>query len=112
METAGGWTSANATLADEATIQQEGTNSMKMTVVADTIGEANKAITVDLSVFSGPVTSPDADFIECWVFVDNPANIEFLQVVFNIGTGTYTDNFFTYTIPVAARLPLTALDSR
>jgi len=103
METASGWVATNTTLADEATIRQEGTNSMRMTTSADTVGEADKAITIDLSTFAtAPTASPNADFIEVFVFVDNPANLEHIQIGFDVGAGTFAENFFTYNVLVSS----------
>ncbi len=101
MELASTWTAVSATLADEGTIKQEGTQSMKMTVVAATTGTATKAITVDLTTYASGRTSPDQDFIECWVRVDNPANLEHLQLAFDVSSGGVADfstDFYVRTV--------------
>lgn len=105
MEAAGGWTGVSATLANEATIKQEGTNSMRMTVVASTVGTASKALTPDLSIFGAGETSPDEDYIAVWVRVDNPSNLEYLQIQFDISGGAFATDFYTRTIFASAEIP-------
>ena len=105
MEAAAGWTGSNATLADEGTIKQEGTNSMKMTVAASTIGTASKAITVDLSIFGAGEASPDEDYIAVWIRVDNPINLEYLQIQFDISGAAFATNFYSRTISAKTEIP-------
>lgn len=105
LDSAASWSAANATLADEGTIKQEGTNSMRMTVAANTVGEATKNITVDLSTYAGPVASPNEDFIAVWVRVDNPANLEFLQLQFSLGNTSFATDIFTRTIQASDQIP-------
>lgn len=105
MEAAAGWTGVSATLADEATIIQEGTNSMRMTVVASTVGTASKALTPDLSIFGAGEASPDEDYIAMWVRVDNPSNLEYLQIQFDISGGAFATDFYTRTIFADTEIP-------
>ncbi len=110
METAAGWSSSGATLSDETTIRQEGTNSMKMSVGINTTGIAEKAITVDLATFAAaPTASPDADFIEVWVFIDDPREVRYIQIAFDVGTGNFSEDFYTYTIPIGPQDPTAIL---
>ncbi len=95
------WTGVSATLANEATIKQEGANALKMTVVASTVGSASKANIIDLSTFpTTGVASAVEDFISIWCRVDNPANIESLQLIFDVEDGSFAVNTFSIVIPV------------
>lgn len=99
FDAAAGWTASSATLVDEATIKQEGGNSMKMTVVASTTGTATKAIAVDLANYAAPAqVSSDEDFITVWVRVDNPDNMESLGVMFDLSGGAFATDYFHTTI--------------
>lgn len=100
------WTGSDATLADESTILQEGCNSMKMTVSSRTIGQATKAITVDLSTFSCCETSSDEDLIAVWVRVDNPANLEYLQIDFDINGTAFSESYYSRVIKASERIPV------
>ena len=104
MEAAGGWTGASATLADEATIKQEGTNSMKMTVVASTTGTATKAITVDLSAYASGAVSPDEDFVEVWLRLDHPENVDQIQVSFDLVGGAFATDSYVRTVLVSSKV--------
>ena len=86
------WTGVNVTLADEATIKQEGTKSMKMTVAASTTATVTKAITLDLTAFTAGGASVLEDFITSWFRVDHPENILSLSIAFDVvGTGFASD---------------------
>jgi hypothetical protein len=98
------WSGTNATLADESTILQEGTNSLKMTVAKNTVGSASKAIATDLTQFSVAGDTTDEDYIQVWARVDNPANLEYLQIVFDIDGGDFADDYYTRLI-FAAEIP-------
>jgi len=102
MELASSWTAVSATLANEGTIKQEGTQSMRMLVAASTVGQASKAITADLTVYASTTVSPDQDFIECWVRVDNPANLDQLEFAFDVSpTGSvasFATDFYVRTV--------------
>jgi len=104
MEVAATWTGVSATLADEATIFQEGANSMRMTVAASTTGTATKSITVDLSTVSGGGDSPDEDWIETWFRVDEPDNIDRIEIAFSLGNTTFATNMYARVIRVASEL--------
>jgi len=105
MNSAASWAGSSATLTDEATIKQEGANSMKMVVAASTVGIASKAIAVDLSIFGASEASPDEDYISVWVRVDNPSNLEYLQIQFDISGGAFATNFYSRTIFADADIP-------
>ncbi len=95
MDNAASWTGTGAALADEATIKQQGTNSMKMTVAAATTGVAAKSITVDLSVYGSGVVSADEDFIYVWYRADHPENIEQIQLSFSLGGTTFASDYYS-----------------
>lgn len=104
LSNAASWTGASATLADEATIKQEGANSLKMTVAASALGTASKAVVTDLTTFGASASLPE-DFIALWVRVDNPANVEMLQVVFDLAGGAFATDTYTRTISVSDEIP-------
>ena len=87
------WTAASAAIADEATILQEGTNSMRMTVAAGTTGTVTKAIAIDLEA-----DYPDNAYIKVWMRVDHPEWIDQILVQFDVAGGTFAADYYTYTI--------------
>src|SRR3990167_1473295 len=105
LSSAASWTGSSATLADEATIKQEGTNSLRMTVAVSTVGTASKAIAVDLSIFGAGETSPNEDYISVWVRVDNPSNLEYLQIQFDLSGGAFATDFYSRTIFADTDIP-------
>lgn len=107
LDIASSWTGSSATLADEATILQEGVNSMKVTVAKNAVGKADKSISINLETFGATEPSPDEDYIFLWARVDNPANLKDLQIVFDVGSGDFATDFYTVTIPVSGTAPPT-----
>lgn len=100
MDATTGWTATVVTMATEATIKQEGSNSLKITVPTSSTGTITKSITQDLTVHTGPLTSADEDFIMLWVRVDNPENLQSLSISFSLNNTTFADNTYSYIIPV------------
>lgn len=102
MDSQATWTGSSMTLADEGTIKQEGTNSMKMTVAANAYGTATKSITVDLSTYTSPtLASPDEDFIEFWFRAAVPEAMRLLQIQFSLGGTTFATDYFTRVLYVS-----------
>lgn len=100
------WTEVNATLANEGTIKQEGTNSLKATVAASTTATITKSITVNLSQYaSGAEPSPDQDYIQLWVRVDAPENLEYMQVIFSLGGTGFGTETYSRSINVKDEIP-------
>src|SRR3990172_9386462 len=97
LDTAGGWTGVAAALADEGTIKQEGTNSMKMTVAKSATGTATKAIAIDLEV-----DYPENAYISVWVRIDDPSHIDQLLIQFDVAGGTFAVDTYSYTVLAAS----------
>jgi hypothetical protein len=100
------WTGVSATLADEGTIKQEGTNSMKATVVKKTVGTITKSITVDLSKVDTTEDSGDADIISFWLRVDRPERIDRIQLEFSLGGVTFATDTYSAIVLVAPSQPV------
>lgn len=105
FESAAGWTASGSgvSVADEATIKLEGTNSMKMVVPKRTTGMATKAITLDCSQFVGGLPITNADYVEFQIRADFPERIDLLQVQFSLGNATFVSDFYSRTIPVESQ---------
>lgn len=104
FDSAASWTGSGATLTDEGTIKQEGTNSMKMAVAWKASGTATKSITVDLTAVSTEVSS-DADTVDVWFRADRPERIENIEISFALGGTTFSTDFYTRIITIAATKP-------
>lgn len=102
METAASWTGVGAALADEATIKQEGTNSMRVTVAASTTGTATKSITVNLAQYSATAPSADEDFIHLWFRVDHPENLDKIMLDFSLGGTTFATDYYSRTVVMSS----------
>ena len=97
FQTAAGWTTVNCSVSDEATIKQFGTNSMQVDVAANTMASVTKALTLDLTDFSGTL-SPIEDFIELWLRVDNPQNVNFVDIQFDVSGAAFNTDFYQYRV--------------
>lgn len=98
------WTGVNAVLSDETTIVAElSGNSMQMDVSEDARGTATKNITVDLSIFV-TVTSPDEDWIRFWFRVNEPRNLDHVEIAFSLGDTTFAVNTYSRRIEVETTL--------
>lgn len=104
FESAASWSGSSASLSDEGTIKQDGTNSMKMNVAKKTSGEATKSITVDLSLVGG-IASSDADTIDVWFRADKPERIENVEIAFSLGGTSFSTDFYSRIINVTASKP-------
>ena len=102
------WTESGCTLANEGTIKQEGTNSMSVSVAgANSRGTVAKSITVNLAQFaSGPTTSPNEDYIEVWVRIEQPWNLELLRIEFSLGNTTFATETYSRSIVPNTDIPL------
>lgn len=88
---------AGVVAADESTIVQEGTNSLKITVPVSTLATLSKAVTVDLSQFASDVSSEE-DFIQMWIRVDGPRGFEYCALRFDIGSGDFASDYYQFKI--------------
>lgn len=94
-------TAVNLVIANEATIIQEAARSMSLAVNASTIGTATRSVTVDLSTFAGPITSPDEDWIRFWFRVDEPDFLNYIEVSFSLGNTTFATDTYSKRVTVA-----------
>lgn len=100
MDSQATWTDSGSTTTDEASIKQEGTNSMQMSVAKKTTGTTTKNITTDLTTFGGGVSSSDADFITFWFRADLPERIDFIQIEFALGATNFDSDFYSRAITI------------
>ena len=100
MDDATAWTATqvSCTVSAEAAIKKEGTNSLKINVAASTLGYTTKAIVVDGTAFTTGETSPEQDYIRFWLYVDSFTNLEELSLFFDLGDGTFINDYFSYTV--------------
>jgi hypothetical protein len=100
FEDATPWTAAqvDCVITDEAVIVKDGTNSMKITVAASAVGYSHVAFTTDLTKFSDGTDSSDKDYIRFWLYVDELENLESLALQFDIGDGSFLNDFLNFTL--------------
>jgi hypothetical protein len=94
MDATTGWSASSGTLASDATVKVEGTNSLRWTIANGGFYTATKNITVDLSTYASGRESPDADYITFWLRVDFPSDIVSFDVYFSLGNTTFSDDFY------------------
>jgi hypothetical protein len=105
FENAAAWTAVNCTLADEATIRVQGTNSMKLSSVASKTCTATISVSLNLDIYATILDpSSDADYISLYFRVDFPENIDSIQIRFTSGLLQ-----FTKLIPVQTTVVQTAV---
>lgn len=98
------WTlvGTGAAKSDEATIKEEGSNSLQVDMPANLLATLSKSVTLDLSQFSVAGDSSDEDLIELWVRVDGATGFEYFTLRFDVGAGNFATDFYQYKF-----LPLT-----
>lgn len=84
-------TSVNGTKANDTDKKTEGTGSLRFRTVKNTTTRADKAITVDLNTFAGPLASGDEDYIEFYVAFNRPKHIKNLEIMFYVGAAAPAD---------------------
>lgn len=89
---------ASAVVAADAVAYKEGTQSMKVTVAASTLGSSYVTGTHNLSVFSSGASSIDEDYVAFWVKVDVLANLNYMTLIFDGSDGTFATHTFSYDI--------------
>lgn len=106
FDSTSGWTAANCTIAVEGSIKQQGDKSMLMTVNASTTGQVTKGINLNLRQYANGDISSSEDFISVWCRVDNPSNLEFLQVLFDVGgSANFDSKYFSRTVEASSEIP-------
>lgn len=71
--------------------KQQGSSALQLQIAADQATSISKAISVNLARV-GTVESPDQDWIQFWIFVDDPKNVAFVDVLFDVTAGNLTGN--------------------
>lgn len=107
MDATTGWTGENLATgpATEATIKQEGTNSLTFTIEPNTIGSIARAVTVDLDTLAGGDDSVKLDdYIHLWVRVDRPERLDYLQFDFDLDGTTFAENYYSVRLASLSRL--------
>lgn len=93
------WSASVAVLADEATIKQEGSNSMKVTLSASKQGSFSKAIAIDLET-----NISDEAHIECWVRIDFPVRVTSIQFLFDVSVAAdFSTDYYSLSVVRADR---------
>lgn len=92
------WTlvGTGVTRANEATIREEGTNSLRLTIPANTLCTVSKALVLNLAQFSVSGDSSDEDLIELWIRVDGATGFDYCTLRFDVGAGDFASNFYQY----------------
>ena len=99
FEAFGDWTivGTGVVAANEATIKQDGTNSLKVTVPANTLATLTKASALNLAQFTVAGDSSNEDLIELWVRVDEAdAGIEYITLRFDVGAGNFASDYYQF----------------
>lgn len=106
FDSAAGWTSAGLTAGPtaETTIKQEGTGSITITIAANTLGSLAQGVTVNLDTLTGGNADvKDDDYIEFFVRADRPDRVNYVQLDFDLDTGTvanaFKDNTYSINLP-------------
>lgn len=96
------YTATAAVLATETTNKLEGSQALKMTVVAEASGLAVRSMSaIDLTFVSAGVVSTDDDPIRLWVHVTLLANLDRLELALNYGSSPFLNGYYTVTIQTA-----------
>lgn len=93
-------------LSDEATIKQEGAGSTKGIFPEDSLTGFLDPNPRDLSVFEDTAPSSDEDLICIWIRIENPTNVEYVSLQFDVGVGDFATDYYQRTFTVEATAPL------
>lgn len=104
FDTTAGWSVVNCVVVQENTIHQGTSPSMVMAVAASLTATATKTNVLNLATY-GTDASPDEDFIATWVRVDNPANLDYLQIEFDLGSGNFSSALYQKQILASSEIP-------
>lgn len=83
---------------DEPTVKQEGTNSLHLNIVADTIATVQKALAIDLSVYASGALSPLEDNIEFWVRLSSSPGFDYILIRFDVGAGNFATDYYQFKV--------------
>lgn len=91
------------TVANSATIKQEGVNALRVNVPVDTIAMLTKASTLNLAQFTVAGDTSNEDIIELWVRVDgDSAGIDYITLRFDVDAANFATNYYEFTFPPRA----------
>jgi hypothetical protein len=96
-ESAAEWTPYNAAVVDDAVYYVQGTQSISVAVAASTKGYIYRNVSLDLNEFTGGDEASDADYISFHAFIDEPANLEYIQIQFSLNNTSFSPDTLTYT---------------
>ncbi len=96
-EAASDWTVFQAAVVDDAVYKVQGTQSIMMTVVAGTKGYIYQNVTLDLSMLNATDESSDSDYISLHAYIDEPANLEYIQIQFSLNNTSFSPDTLSYT---------------
>lgn len=68
------------------------------TVAANTTGQIQIALAAGTLTNVGNVAAVDDDLISLYVFIDNPANVQQIQVMFDVSDGSFTKSYYMKTV--------------
>ncbi len=113
MDTAANWTGGNLATgpSDDGTIFVTPPGSVTFSVNASTVGIIAQAIALNLDTLAGgDATVKNDDYLFFWLRVDNPANVTFIQLDFDIDVNTtavsnaFVRQQFTVQLPALTTL--------
>lgn len=93
---------SSCTVTAEAAIIKQGAQSVHFNVAASTRGYSYCAYTPDIdgTTFSTGAESLENDYVSFWMLVDVLANLQEVNILIDIGDGTFTTDYFSYTINI------------
>jgi hypothetical protein len=77
---------------------KEGTQSAHFTTPANTTGYSYCPVTVDGSAFSTGEECTESDYVRFWLRVTSLASLSKITLYFDLGDGTFKNDFFSYTL--------------
>jgi hypothetical protein len=92
------WSATSLTATANTTYFQEGAQSIRFEVAANTIGTAVQNKTIALDTFAAAGDSSSADYISFWLKIDNPDNLYWIQLDLSLGNTTFATDTYSFRI--------------
>jgi len=94
------WTAnqVSCVVSADAAIYKEETQSANFAVASSTRGYSYRPLTLDLTKFTGGTVSTNKDYFRFWLYVDNLLNLEEFTVFLDVGNGSFTTDYFSYSV--------------
>jgi len=103
---AANWTPVNCSVANESTIVQAGTGSLKITPTAGPWSITWTLVsTLNLAVYADNIISLTTDYISLWFNCKHPTTTIWLEVLFDVNDGSFKKDYYSAVIQV---VPTTA----